>query len=108
MTLYLWALFAGMCAVIAEYIFRTYSHLGFIRLELIVLPLQVGVGLGVYKIFSSTDCFLTGAVIFPFGTAVMRMLVQTFILHETPNAKVYAAFGCILLAQFVRLIPWKE
>ena len=72
-TLYGWALFAGLCAVTAEYIFRAYSHYGFWKLELVVFPLQVLIGYGVYKIFSGVDYFLAGAVIFPFGTATMRL-----------------------------------
>jgi hypothetical protein len=107
MNLYLWALFAGGCAVAAEVIFRTYAHLGFWRLECFVIFLQIGVGYGVYKIFTSVETFIIGAIIFPFGTMIMRLAAQIFIFHEIPSTKVFIAFGFIVAAQLVRILPIK-
>ena len=108
MKLYLFALLAGASAVFVETMFRKYSStVPLWQLLLIALPFQVLIGYCVFKIFTGADYFLAGAIIFPFGTVTMRIVANTFLFDETPPLEIYIAFGLIVLAQVVRILPIK-
>ena len=106
MTLYLYALVAGMCAVALETMFRK-SNLHYLQLLWLTIPVQVVLGYCIWVIFTRSEYLFSGAVIFSTGTAVARILATYLVLKETPSVHALVAFGLIMLAQFVKFIPIK-
>ena len=106
MSLYLYALGAGICAVTLEVVFRK-SDLHYFQLLFLTIPLQIILGYAVWKVFTQSEHLLSGAIIFTLGTATSRLIASFFILKEFPPTQTLIAFGLIILAQLVRFIPFK-
>lgn len=106
MTLYLYALVAGGCAVALETVFRK-TGVHYLQLLWLTIPVQVLLGYCVWVIFTRSPYLLSAAVIFSTGTAIARLAATYFILNETPSLKALIAFGLVILAQLVGLIPIK-
>lgn len=103
--IYLYALLSGGCAVLLESVFRSYPELGYWKLLPLVVPVEIVLGWGVWKIFTMAPYLLAGAVVFSFGTATMRVLSSYVFLNETPDLKTWLAFSLILGAQSVKFFP---
>ncbi len=102
MTGWAWALFAGVCAVSAEAVFRHYPYLPYVRLFWISLPLALAVNYSVYRLMIISDNLLSGVVLFSTTTAILRVL-YTAMMGEAVAAATWIAFTMIVLARGVEI-----
>jgi len=102
MTGWMWALFAGMCAVGAEAVFRHYPTLSYMRLFWISLPLALAVNYSVYRLMIISDNLLSGVVLFSTTTVALRVL-YTVVAGEAVAIATWVAFSMIFAARMIEM-----
>lgn len=106
MTATIWGLIAGLTAVTAEYLYRTLPG-PWLSYLWIWMPVQLVIGYAVYKLVTTPNTTLIGAfVVFAFSTALARLCVSLFLLHEQIPAGTWAAF-CLLITARIVQVAWK-
>jgi hypothetical protein len=98
--------FGGACAAIAaEWLYKQpfvmdapwWKHL------YLWLPLQLWIGYCIFRLVNMPGTNLLDAVIFfAFGSAVLRIIVATAVLHQTITIQTWVAFGLVLAATCVK------
>lgn len=101
MTSTLWGLGAAVVAVATEWLYRS-THQTFWSLLPVALPLQMLVGYGIYNLVRQPGgSLITGAVIFGFSTALLRIVV-TLVAGHPVSAGAWIAFGLMFVARLVQ------
>lgn len=97
---YIWTFIGAMAAITVEFIYRKHEG-SFDQIFMIIMPIALIVTYGVYNAMRLGSSLLAGIIIWSGMTATIRIFVTLFILKEQPTPAVWAAFGCIIAAQFI-------
>lgn len=90
---------AAVCAVGAEYLYRTLPGSWLSNLWVWV-PLQLGIGFAIYKLVTTPGTPLVGAlIVWSFAVMGLRVLVSCVILKDVVPLGTWIALGLMIAAR---------
>lgn len=93
-----WPWVGGVCAVTAEWWFRTHLGVPYMR-QWVPMGLAIGVNYAVYKIFQSAPSLIFGFLAFSTATLLLRVAVTVLVLREAVGVRTWMAVGLLLAAK---------
>ncbi len=102
-------LIAGTGAVLAEYLYKVWP-MGKPWTDglLMWVPIQLVIGYCIFRMVTAPGATILDAVIvFALATAVLRVILTLFILHQPVPLATWVGFGLVVLANFIKPIMAK-
>lgn len=95
----LWSLIAAMCAVGAEYLYRTLPG-PWIAYLYIWVPIQLLIGFAIYKLITAPGVPMVGAlVIWTFAVMGLRIFVSAVVLRDSIPVGTWVALVLMIAAR---------
>src|SRR5712672_413619 len=98
----MWSLLAALCAVGAEYLYRTLtgSWLSYLYLW---LPIQLTIGFAIYKLVTSPGVPLVGALVMWSACVIgLRVFISAVILKDIVPMGTWIAVGLMVAARIAQ------
>jgi uncharacterized membrane protein len=101
---FVWALLAGGLAVLLEFQFR--RGIDWLHNLWWIAPASLGVNYFIARLLYTDFGWLPSIVLFSATTAILRVVLAFFALHEPPNAPNLVASGLLVGGVVIRLF-WR-
>lgn len=99
-----WSLLAAMCAVGAEYLYRTLQGPWWTHLYLWI-PIQLTIGYAIYRLVTTPGTPLLGAlVMWSFAVIITRVFVSVSLLHDKVPTGTWVAVGLMAAARVAQSV----
>lgn len=98
-----WGLLAASAAVGNEWMVRHWpGHSFFWYYGRVGFWSQPIIALGIYRLMAASPSLVSGVVTFTLCTAMLRVFVQTLLLHEHVGMGNWIAFGLVIAGSLVK------